>query len=92
MHVCQSVLKKRYKSPNLAMYVHRRNEVVATDTLWCDILLQSLEVKLVLKYLFGTNFLVTDVDGIKTGKQFVNTIEDNIRRRGAPTKLISDCA
>ena len=29
---------------------------------------------------------------MKTDKQFVNTLEDNIRRRGAPTKLISDSA
>jgi hypothetical protein len=30
--------------------------------------------------------------GIKTAKQFVNTLEDNIIDRGAPHKLISDCA
>jgi hypothetical protein len=29
---------------------------------------------------------------MKSDKQFVNTLEDNIRRRGAPTKLISDRA
>ena len=31
-------------------------------------------------------------EGMKTDQQFVNTLEDNIRRRGAPTKLISDRA
>jgi RNase P subunit RPR2 len=29
---------------------------------------------------------------MKSDKQFVNTLEDNIRRHGAPTKLISDRA
>ena len=29
---------------------------------------------------------------MKTDKQFVNTLEDVIRRRGAPTKLVSDHA
>jgi hypothetical protein len=40
----------------------------------------------------GTESLVTDIQGMKTDKQFVNTLEDNIRHHGAPTKLISDCA
>jgi hypothetical protein len=36
--------------------------------------------------------LVTDVYGVKTDKDFVNTLEDNIRERGAMDKLISNCA
>jgi hypothetical protein len=40
----------------------------------------------------GTETHVTDIYGIKNDKEFVNTLEDNIRQRGAPTKLISDCA
>ena len=40
----------------------------------------------------GTDTMVTDVYGVKTDKQFVNTLEDNIRERGAPNKLISDRA
>jgi hypothetical protein len=32
------------------------------------------------------------VYGFKTDKEFVNTIEHNIRKRGAMDKLISDCA
>ena len=36
--------------------------------------------------------MVTDVYGCKTEKQFVNTLEDNIRKRGAMDKLISDRA
>jgi hypothetical protein len=40
----------------------------------------------------GTRTLTTDVYGVKTDKQFVNTLDDNIRERGAPNKLISDRA
>ena len=36
----------------------------------------------------GKITLVTDVYPIKSQKQFVNTLEDNIRFRGAMTKLI----
>jgi hypothetical protein len=40
----------------------------------------------------GRESLVADVYGLKTDKEFVNTLEDNIRKRGAMDKLISDCA
>jgi hypothetical protein len=40
----------------------------------------------------GQTSLVVDVYGIKTDKEFVNTLEDNIRERGAIDKLISDYA
>jgi hypothetical protein len=86
-----TVLKKRYKSPKPAMNMHRRNEYAATDTLWSDTP-AILGGQLGAQVFVGTTSLVTDVEGIKTDKQFVNTREDNIRRRGAPTKLISDRA
>ena len=40
----------------------------------------------------GRDSLVADVYPMKFGKQFVNTLEDNIRRRGALDKLLSDSA
>jgi hypothetical protein len=40
----------------------------------------------------GTDTQVTDVYGIKTEKQFINTLEDNIPNCGAPRELISDRA
>jgi len=40
----------------------------------------------------GTKSLVTDAYGIKSDGKFVATLEDNIRERGAMSKLISDCA
>jgi hypothetical protein len=36
--------------------------------------------------------LVADVYGLKTGKEFVNTLKDNIQDRGAMDKIISGCA
>ena len=35
---------------------------------------------------------VVDIYPMKFTKQFVNTLEDNVRFRGAPTKLVSDRA
>jgi hypothetical protein len=40
----------------------------------------------------GTKTHTADVYPIKSNKQFVNTVLDNITQRGAPTKLISDRA
>jgi hypothetical protein len=40
----------------------------------------------------GTKSTVTDVYGMKSEKQLVNTLEDNIHNRGAMKQLISDSA
>ena len=40
----------------------------------------------------GKESLVSDIYPMRSGKQFVNTLEDNIRRHGAMDKLISDSA
>ena len=86
-----TVLKKRFKSPNPALNVHRRNEAIATDTVYSDV--PAIDGGEIAAQIFvGMDSLVTDVFGMKSDKQFVNTFEDIIRRRGAPTKLISDRA
>ena len=42
-------------------------------------------------FLLGkTLWLVSDIYPMRSGKQFVNTLEDNIHRHGAMDKLISD--
>ena len=46
----------------------------------------------IAQFFVGCDSMVCDVYGIKSDKQFVNTLEDNIHECGAPTKLISDCA
>ena len=40
----------------------------------------------------GRDSLVADLYPIKSGKHFVNTLEDIIRRRGPMDKLLSDSA
>ena len=45
-----------------------------------------------MQIFIGTETLMTDVYGIKSNEQFVNTLEDSIRKRGAMNKLISDRA
>ena len=86
-----TVLKKHYRSPFPALNVHRRNEPVATDTVYSDT--PAVDDGSTSAQIFvGTESLLTDVYGMKSDKQFVNTLEDNIRDRGAPTKLISDRA
>ena len=84
-------LKRSFKSANPAMNVHRRNESVACDFVYADT--PAIDDGATAAVLFvGTDTLVTDIYGVKTDKQFVNTLEDNIRQRGAPNKLISDRA
>jgi hypothetical protein len=80
-----------FKSPYPALNVHHLNKRIATDTVYSDT--PAINSGHTYAQLFiGTESLVSDVEGMKTDKQFVNTLEDNIRRCGAPTKLISDSA
>ena len=84
-------LKRAFKSANPALNVHRRNESVACDYVYADT--PAIDNGATSAVLFvGTDSMVTDLYGVKTDKQFVNTLEDNIRQRGAHNKLISDCA
>ena len=84
-------LKKRYKFPFPACNVHRRDEPVTTDTVYSDTPAIGSGV-LAAQFFVGTKSLVCDIYPMKTDKQFVNVLLDNIRHRGAMTKLISDRA
>ena len=84
-------LKKRYKSPFPACNVHCRNEPVATDTVYSDT--PAIDSGITAAQFFvGTESMVCDVYPMQTDKQFVHVLQDNIRRRGAMSKLISDRA
>ena len=88
---CGTLLKRTFKSPNPALNVTRRNELVACDIVYADT--PAVHDGSTAAVIFvGVDTQVTDVYGIKTDKQFVNTLEDNIIHRGAPNKLISDRA
>ena len=84
-------LKRAFKSANPALNVHRRNESVACDYVFSDTPAIDNGAKAAVLFV-GTDTLVTDIYGVKNDNQFVNTLEDNIRQRGAPNKLISDRA
>jgi hypothetical protein len=71
--------------------VKRHNEPVATDTVFRDTPVVDCGVTAAQLFV-GRESLVADVYGLKTDKEFVNTLEDNIRERGEMDKLISDCA
>jgi hypothetical protein len=83
-----TILKKCYKSPNPALNVRPRDEPVATDTIYSDT--PAIDCGITSAQLFvGTKTHTADVYPIKSNKQFVNTLLDNITQRGTPTKLIS---
>ena len=84
-----TILKKRYKAPNPALNVYRRDESVATDTFFADTPAIDSGVTCA-QFFVGCDSMVCDAYPMKSSKQFVNTLEDNIRERGAMNCLISD--
>ena len=84
-------MKKHLKSRNPALNIPRRHEAVATDTVFSDTPAVDSGVRQAQVFA-GRDTLVADAYPMKSGKQFVNTLEDNIRRRGAMDKLLSDSA
>jgi hypothetical protein len=84
-------IKQHWRSLFPACNVKRCNEPVATDTVFSDTPAVDSGVTCA-QLCVGHESLVADVYGLKTDKAFVNTLEDNIRERGAMDKLISDCA
>ena len=84
-------MKKHLKSRNPALNIPRRHEAVATDTVFSDTPGVDSGVNQAQVFVRrGT--LVADAYPMKSGKQFVNTLEDNIRRWGAMDQLLSDSA
>ena len=82
-------MRKHFKSRFLGFNVPQRNEAVTTDTIFSDT--PAFDSGVMMAQLFvGKDTLVSDVYPIQSSKQFVNTLEDNIRFREAMSKLISD--
>jgi hypothetical protein len=84
-------MRKHLKSRFPALNVPRRQEPVATDTLFSDTPAVDSGAKYAQLFV-GKDTLVSDVYEMKSQKQFVNTLEDNIRKRGAMSQFISDYA
>ena len=82
-------LKKHFKSRNPVFNIPRRNETIATDIIFSDTPAIN-DGSTMAQFFVGQDTLVCDAYGIKTQKQFINTLYDNIRSRGAMTTLITD--
>ena len=76
---------------NPVLNIPRRHEAVATDTVFSDTPAVDSGVK-EAQVSVGRDTLVADAYPMKSGKQFVNTLEGSIRRQGAMDKLLSDSA
>ena len=74
------------------MNVLRRNEPVATDTIYSETPAIDTNGQKSAQIFVGRKSLVIDVYGMSNDAEFVNTLEDVIRKRGAMDKLISDSA
>ena len=84
-----SLMKRHLKSRNPALNVRCRHEAIATDTVYSDTPAVDSGAKHAQLFV-GKESLVSDIYPMKSGKQFVNTLEDNIHRCSAMDKLISD--
>ena len=84
-------MRKDFKSRFPASNIPRQNKAVATDTIFSDT--PAIDPGVMMAQIFvGKDSLVSDVYTMQSSKQFVNTLEDNIRFRGAMSKLIGDYA
>ena len=92
-HVVSGVkLQQTLKSPNPALNVRRRHEAVATDTIYADTPAVDTNGHTCAQIFVGRTSLLCDIYGMGSTNEFVNTLLDCIRDRGAMDKLISDHA
>ena len=85
----QDYIKQHLKSHNPVFNIPRRSEAVATDTIFSDTPAVD-DGSTMVQFFCGCETLVCDAYGIKSTKQFINTLSDNIREWGAMDTLISD--
>ena len=85
----EDYIKKHFKSCNPVFNIPRRSEAVATDTIFSDTPAVD-DGSTMAQFFCGHDTLVCDAYGIKSTKQFINTLSDNIRKWGAMDTLISD--
>jgi hypothetical protein len=80
------------QSPYPAYNVCRRNEPVDTDAIFAEVPAVDTNGMKMCQIFVGRKSLVIDVFGMHNNAEFVNTLEDVIRKWGARDKLISDSA
>ena len=64
-------------------------KLLATDTIFSDTPAVD-DGSTMAQFFCGRDTLVCDAYGIKSTKQFINALSDNIRKKGAMDTLISD--
>ena len=85
----QDYIKNHFKPRNPVFSVPRCSEAVATDTIFSDTPAVD-DGSTMAQFFCGHDTLVCDAYGIKSTKQFLNTLSDKIRKWGAMDTLISD--
>ena len=85
----QDYIKKHFKPRNPVFSISRCSEAGATDTIFSDTPAVD-DGSTMSQFFCGHDTFVCDAYGIKSTKQFINTLSDNIRKWGAMDTLISD--
>ena len=85
----QDYIKNHFKPRNPVSSIPRCSEDVATDKIFSDTPAVD-DGSTMAQFFCGHDTLVCDAYGIKSTKQFINTLSDNIRKWGAMDTLISD--
>ena len=85
----QDYIKNYFKPRDHVFIIPRCSEDVATDTIFSDTPAVD-DGSTMAQFFCGHDTLVCDAYGIKSTKQFINTLSDNIRKWGAMDTLISD--
>ena len=85
----QDYIKNHFKSRNPVFSIPRCSEAVATDTIFSDTAAVD-DGSTMAQFFCGHDTLVCDAYGIKSTRQFINTLSDNIRKWGAMDTLIID--
>ena len=85
----QDYIKKHFKPRNPVFSIPRCSEAGATDTIFSDTPAVD-DGSTMAQFFCGHDTLVCDAYGIKSTKQFINTLSDKIRKWGAMDTVISD--
>ena len=85
----QDYIKNHFKPRNPVFIIPRCSEDVATDTIFSDTPAVD-DGSTMAQFFCGHDTLVCDAYGIKSTKQFINTLSGKIRKWGAMDTLIID--
>ena len=85
----QDYIKKHFKSRNPVFSIPKCSEAVATDTIFSDTPAVD-DGSTMTQIFYGHDTFACDTYGIKSTKQFINTLSENIRKWGAMDTLTSD--